>query len=425
MSDQQQNWIAVDQLRIGVYVYIDLGWLDHPFSFNSFKIKSEDQLRTIRSLGLKRLRWDPDKSDPPESAPVSAPVATEPAPIDAEAEAAMIIKKARIERLKQHREQLARVQQAFINATTTARAINRTIFTQPRQTIEKTEQLVRQMVETFLAAPEVAIQVMSEKPGGEEVYLHSVNVTVLSMMVGRELDLSEDEMQILGVGTLFHDIGMAEVPSTIRLKTEPLTRPERDFYELHCQYGLDIAKRVGLPPATHPIIHQHHEFQDGSGYPQRLAGEAINPLARIVVAANHYDSLCNPPNIADALTPHEALSQMFAQQRARFDPKVLQILIRCLGVFPPGTVVRLNNDAVGLVISVNASRPLKPTVIIYDADVPKQEAIIIDLETEPDIGIAQAMRPSQLPHAIYNYLNPRKRVSYYFDAQAGKPAGAG
>lgn len=425
MSDREQNFLPIADLRIGVFVYIDLGWLDHPFSFNSFKIKTEDQIRTIRSLGLKRIRWDPDKSDPPEpeAATPSAPEAAEPPPVDAEAEAAMLIKKARIERLRQHREQIAKVQQAFVSATATARAINKNIYSQPKPTIAQSEQLVQQMVDTFLAAPEVAIQVMSEKPGGEEVYLHSVNVTVLSMMVGRELALSADEMKILGMGCLFHDIGLSEVPTTIRLKTDPLTRAERDFFEQHCQYGLDIAKRVGLPLATHPIIYQHHEFQDGTGYPRKLKGGAIDPLARVVVATNHYDHLCNPANIAEALTPHEALSLMFAQQRVRFDPKVLQILIRCLGVFPPGTVVRLSNGVVGLVVSVNASRPLKPTVIVYDPDVPKEEAIIVDLENEPDIGISQAIRPNQLPAAIHNYLNPRKRVSYYFDADAGKSGG--
>lgn len=456
MTDQDCS-ISTSQLQIGVYVYLDVGWMHHPFSFNNFKIKSEDQIRTIQSLGLDKVRWDPDRSDirplPAGTAPLAAagaavtagasvtagaaaaaategttlPDAAEPPPalpaeVVAANEAAVAAKQVRIERLRVQREQLAMVQQAFVSANATVRAISKDIFSKPKETIAQSEKLVRQMVDTFLSAPEVAIQVMGEKPGGEEVYLHALNVSVLSMMIGRELALPAETMGQLGIGCLFHDIGLTEIPAKILNKVEPLTKSERDFYEMHCTYGVDIARRVGLTEAVQTIIRSHHEFQDGSGYPDRLKGEAINMLARIVVVTSHYDNLCNPVNIAAALTPHEALSLMFAQQRAKFDPKILQIFIRCLGVFPPGTVVRLNNDVVGLVISINAARPLKPSVIIHDPDVPRHEAIIVDLDAEPDISISKAIRPAQLPKAIYDYLSPRKRISYYFDADAGKSA---
>lgn len=429
MADQNY-WITAEQLRVGVYVHLDLGWMDHPFSFNNFKIKSEDQIRTIRGLGLKKLRWDPAKSDakPMPAAPAGAADAaasSPPPPAEAPLEkASLAAKQQRAERLRAHREQLAKVQQAFVAAAATVRSINRGIFSQPQQTIEQSQQLVRAMVDTFLAAPEIAIQVMGDKPGSEEAYFHTLNVSVLAMMLGRELGLGAGEMNLLGVGCLFHDIGLSEVPGKILLKTEALTRAEREFREQHCRYGVDIAQRVGLAPAVQNIIMQHHEFQDGSGYPKGLKGEAVDLLSRVVVIANHYDNLCNPVNLAAALTPHEALSLMFAQQRAKFDPKILQIFIRCLGVFPPGTVVRLSNDVVGLVISINAARPLKPDVIIYDAKVPRHEAIIVDLDAEPDVSISQAIRPSQLPRAIFDYLSPKKRISYYFDADAGKPAAA-
>lgn len=470
---EQDYWITADQLRIGVYVYLDVGWMEHPFSFNNFKIRSDDQIRTIRSLGLKKLRWDPARSDarptakPAVVAPDEAPAADaaaeagagEPAippfgeaelcvpdnaerididvaarrsaalaavaddglaAVEAANKAAIAAKQVRAEKLREHRAQIAKVQEAFFTAAATVRAINKNLFSKPRETVVQSEQLVRQMVDTFLAAPEVAIQVMSEKPG-EEVYLHAINVSVLAMMIGRELGLETERMNTLGVGCLFHDIGLSDVPGKILTKIEPLTRVEREIREMHCSYGVDIAKRVGLAPAVQTIIEQHHEFQDGSGYPKHLKGDAIDLLARIVVIANHYDNLCNPVNLATAMTPHEALSLMFAQQRQRFDPKLLQIFIRCLGVFPPGTVVRLSNDVVGLVVSINAARPLKPNVVIYDAEVPKHEAIIVDLEAEPEISISQAIRPSQLPRPIFDYLSPRKRVSYYFDADAGKP----
>ena len=95
------------------------------------------------------------------------------------------------------------------------------------------------------------------------------------------------------------------------------------------------------------IVQQHHELFDGSGYPQKLKGDAIHPLARIVAIANYYDELCNPSNLADAQTPHEALATMFAKLRTRFDSRLLQIFVRCLGGYPPGTVVQLSNGVIG------------------------------------------------------------------------------
>ena len=149
-------------------------------------------------------------------------------------------------------------------------------------------------------------------------------------------------------------------------------------------------------------------------------GKAL--LARIVAVANYYDELCNPTNIANALTPHEALATMFAKLRAKFDPKLLQVFVRCLGVYPPGTIVQLSNGVIGMVATINTAKPMKPMVVVYDAEIPKEEAILVDLERETDLNIAKAIRPAQVPVDIYNYLSPRKRVSYYFDA--GNPGQA-
>ncbi|HEY6898816.1 MAG TPA: HD domain-containing phosphohydrolase [Rhodocyclaceae bacterium] len=456
-----KNIISVEQLQIGVYVYLDVGWMHHPFSFNNFKIRSEEQLQTIRQLGLQQVRWDPERSDHkplpkgaaapplaaqpavPPAAPAATPTATpaaapaasateaaatpaatvEETPEQAALKASIIAaKQARIERLAEHREQIARVEQAFLSAAAVVKKINQTIFSMPEQTLAEAGALVGEMVDALLAAPDLAIQVMSEKPGAEETYFHSLNVSVLSMILARELHLPAEVVRVVGIGALFHDIGLAEIPPRIVHNPGNLTKAERDFRKLHCQYGADIGRKAGLPSAALQIINQHHERYDGSGYPRQLKGDTIDPLARIVALANTYDKLCNPANIAQALTPHEALALMFGQQRQRHDPKLLQIFIRFMGVYPAGTVVSLSNEAMGLVIAVNAARPLKPTVVVYDPEVPKHEAIVLDLEEEPDINITKAIRPGQLLPAVFDYLSPRRRVSYYFDPGSGPNA---
>lgn len=134
--------------------------------------------------------------------------------------------------------------------------------------------------------------------------------------------------------------------------------------------------------------------------------------------ANYYDELCNPANILTAMTPHEALATMFAKLRTKFDSRLLQIFVRCLGVYPPGTVVQLSNGVIGMVATINTAKPMRPMVVVYDQEIPKEEALLVDLEADAEVNIAKALRPGQLPREIYTYLNPRKQVSYYFDASA-------
>jgi putative nucleotidyltransferase with HDIG domain len=199
------------------------------------------------------------------------------------------------------------------------------------------------MVNSLLADKDIAIHLMNDKIAGEETYYHSLNVSVLAMMLGREMALSDEDIKLLGMGSLLHDIGKMEIPDRIVNKTSELTRPELNLFQLHSQYGEATAIKVGLPKPAADIIMQHHELADGSGYPKGLRIEQISPLARIVIVVNAYDNLCNRPNPADSLSPYEALSFMFKQQRHLYDAKPLSVLVRCLGVYPPGSVVQLSD----------------------------------------------------------------------------------
>jgi putative nucleotidyltransferase with HDIG domain len=424
--------ISLDQLQVGLYVHLDLKWFEHPFAFGHFKIKSEEQIATIRGLGLKSLRFSPALSVcaplPPvvESAAPQAAVAVASPALASEPSPIMLAKRAMMAQMQVRRQDAERIEKAFVHTANTLRDIEKNLYSHPLETVQQASRLVTQIADSILSAPELAIHVMGDKMGGEDVYFHSLNVTMLSIMMARDLKLPVEVVGVLGIGALMHDIGRKEVPDKILKKTEPLTQAERHFYEMHCHYGVVAGQRLHLAPAALTIIREHHELFDGTGYPDKLKGEAISLLSRIVSMANYYDELCNPPAIADALTPHEALSLMFARLRGKFDPKLLQVFIRCLGVYPPGTIVQLSNGAIGMVATVNTARPMKPTVMVYDHDVPKEEAILLDMARETEFNIAKAIRPAQVPREVYNYLSPRKRVSYYFDAssarsEAGKP----
>jgi putative nucleotidyltransferase with HDIG domain len=420
MADE--HYLTMDQLQVGLYVQLDLKWFEHPFAFSQFKIKSEDQIKTLLTLGLKQVRYSPELSDgkPParQAASSGAPPAVAATSAAPELSPVMLAKRAMMEQMKLRRQAAERIEKAFVNTAHTLRDIEKNIYSRPAETVQQASKLISDITDSILSAPELAIHVMGDKMGGEELYFHSLNVTMLSMMMARDLKLPVEVVGALGLGALLHDIGRKEVPDKILRKTEPLTQAERNFYEMHCHFGVEIGQKLRLTAPVLAVIREHHELFDGTGYPAKLKAEAIGLLSRIVVIANYYDELCNPPLIADALTPHEALSLMFAKLRGKFDAKLLQVFIRCLGVYPPGTIVQLSNGVIGMVTTVNTSRPMKPMLVVYDADVPKDEAIMLDMERETEVNIAKAIRPAQVPREVYSYLSPRKRVSYYFDAAA-------
>jgi hypothetical protein len=93
-------------------------------------------------------------------------------------------------------------------------------------------------------------------------------------------------------------------------------------------------------------------------------------------------------------------------------------MIRALGVYPPGSIVKLSNDEIAIVTSVNPLKTLRPWVMLYDAAVPRQEAVMVDLDKETGLSIAKCLRPMLLPPAVYAYLSPRKRITYFFDSDS-------
>jgi hypothetical protein len=115
------------------------------------------------------------------------------------------------------------------------------------------------------------------------------------------------------------------------------------------------------------------------------------------------------------MTPHEALSKIFTTNKLQFDNPSITAFIHMMGIYPPGSVVQLTDDRYALVVSVNSARPIKPCVVIHDSSIPRDDALVINLEHEKDLGIRRSLKPVQLPKAAYDYLSPRKRLCYFFE----------
>lgn len=426
ITDRRDHYAFPDQLRIGLHICLDLPWFLHPFTLNSFKVSSEEQIRKLRALNVPRFRYDPELSDTRPDGPEPNPrVGADAAAADNAAESgnqpdpAMAEKTARVRQLREHRLAMARTEKAFMKAVTVMYRLNKNLLAYPRETLEEMGDLIDQMVTLFLEHPQVTLQVMGDKCGGEDVYYHGLNVSILCMMLAKELNFTHEQARLLGAGALLHDVGLTDIPAGIlRKPPEEYTRPERDLRAMHVEYGVRIGRRAHVQPEVLSIIAQHHELADGSGYPGGLTLEQITPLARVVSLVNFYDNLCNPIDLAQAMTPHGALSFIFSRRKTKFDAQVLQLMIRSLGVYPPGSIVKLSNEAVAVVVSVNPKKSLRPWVLLHDAAVPREEAIMLNLDTETDVSIAKAIRPALLPPAVYAYLSPRKRITYFFDVDS-------
>ena len=145
--------------------------------------------------------------------------------------------------------------------------------------------------------------------------------------------------------------------------------------------------------------------------------------ARILALVNRYDNLCNPIRPSTAMTPHESLAMIFAQLKTRFDAATLSAFIRMMGVYPPGSIVQLVDDRFAIVVSVNSARPLKPRVMVHDVGVSRHEALILDLEHAPQVGIRRSLKPAALPASSMDFLAPRQRVGYFFEQALDTPNG--
>ena len=413
MSEFEQR-ISIDQVRVGLYIRLE-DWMEHPFLFSSFKIRNEKQIQVLRSLGMQHVIYVREKSDlPPLSPPKVDTPPPPPPPPDPEVAAMWQAKKERREKLAQQREALGRCEKKFTDGILGVKSLLRNLFSRPAESIQQAQTLVSDMVDSLLEEKDVVLHLMNAKSGDEGAYYHALNVTMLALILGKEAQLSPSELRDLGLGTLLHDMGKERVPSQILLKKTPWTMAERNFYQQHVLYGVEMARQLpDITAGALEVVAMHHEFLDGSGFPGKLKADRIGRTARIAGIANAFDNYCNRANQADSMTPAEAVGHMFKREQGKYDPDLMQLFVRSMGVYPPGSIVQLSNGLIGLVMSVNPNKLLHPSVLLYDPEVPKEEALWLDLAEERDLSVEKTLRPAELDNSVFDYLEPRSRVSYY------------
>ena len=421
MADSSLPTIAVDRLRVGMFVVLDVGWQQHPFPFNSFKLRTGEQLNVLRSLGLDKVRYDPERSDvaplPPSTS--LAPTVAEIAPPAAESEtkAPEVAPPAWRDLLAEQNAALQRCESRYRDAVDHYRRLCKRALTDPAQAREAADGVVRGLVSEVQVDHEVTLRVLSDTLG-EHGSSHAVNVAVLSALLARACDFGEPAMSDVVRAALLHDVGKQRLPSFIQRETPELNDFERKTFRRHVEFSVETARRLGLSPASVRAIEEHHEAMDGSGYPFGMRGEQISPAGRLLGLINRYENLVSPGEKEPGMTPHDALAHIYARERARFDPRMLALFVKMMGVYPPGSLVELSDERLAIVVSALPGAALTPRVMIVDDPKSTEHSLAIDLNEQPELRIQRSLKADELDADWARLVRRTGRGGYYIDAVA-------
>ena len=229
--------------------------------------------------------------------------------------------------------------------------------------IDSVKTVVSQLVETIVTNPDTMIWLSHLKDKDEYTAIHSVNVCILSLTFGRTIGLSESELNILGLGALLLDIGKSKIPGNILKKPDSLSENEYLLVKAHAFLGyaiLDESKT--MPEDALQIILNHHERLDGSGYPNCRRGDEISKLTRIVSIVDAFDAMTSDRCYKNAFQPQHALNEIYNMAPDKFDQELVEGFIKCIGIYPVGSIVELNTGHTGVVVKLNEKNRLKPIV---------------------------------------------------------------
>ena len=269
--------------------------------------------------------------------------------------------------------------------------------------------MVDSFIESVFRNEAAAAAICKLKAFDEYTYTHCINVSVLAVILGRRLGLDRETLKILGMAGVFHDVGKAVMPSKVLNKPGKLTEAEMDIMRTHPERGFHILdQQEDMPDAVLRVCLEHHERVDGSGYPRGIKGEALGELSRIVAVVDVYDALTSKRVYKDALPPAKVLAMMYKWREEHYYPGVLEQFIKCLGVYPVGSLVRLSSGDHGVVLAQNEDTPLHPVVrVVFDEKFRhKTPAFRLDLADQKEDAqeVVEVLNPAERNIDVYRLL---------------------
>ncbi len=227
---------------------------------------------------------------------------------------------------------------------------------------------------------------------------HAINTTIIAIIGGRQFGLDEKELMLLGIAGLLHDIGMLKIPQNILNKKGKLTDEEYNIIKSHPIAAFKQMNKAKIfNKDVLDAVLQHQEQFDGNGYPRRIKGDKINIYARILAIADSFEAQIAYRVYRKSKTGYSAMKTVLSEALNKFDPKVLRAFLTILSIYPPGTLVQMNDNSIGAVASINSDAPLRPKVkIIVDIFGDKiVDHVIKDLRDGDELFIAHVLNKDE------------------------------
>ena len=370
--------IEVTELRLGMYIHEFCGsWVDHSFWKPNFLLSSERELQRIAGSNISELWIDTDKG--------GDICETEPNELSDEHDTASQAPAQAIEGLTPPRVSMQEEIAQALKLCSRSKAAVVEMFSDLRMgravELEGIGGLVEDISNSLLRNSHALISVARLKQSDEYTYMHSVAVCGLMIALARQLGFSAEQVKEAGMAGLLHDVGKLAIPIAILNKPGKLSDTEFDTVRGHPEAGAEmLLGSQHFSSQTLDVCLHHHEKYDGSGYPHRLAGEQISLFARMGAICDVYDAITSDRPYKEGWCPALSIRKM-AEWSGHFDKKIFHAFVKCIGIYPVGTLVCLESGRIGVVTEQNDQSLLTPKVKVFFSARSKMpiEQTVVDL----------------------------------------------
>jgi HD-GYP domain-containing protein (c-di-GMP phosphodiesterase class II) len=359
--------ISAGELRIGMFIaQLDRPWTETPFLFQGFYIHHADEIEELRRY-CAHVFVDPDRSEQTPQSEEESRTITRVTNLRKPTEVASDERRARpsYEVELPVEEEMPAAKSIYTETVKAAREIIDHLQQSGELNMELAEQVVAPVMNSVLRNPNAMTWLARMKSLDSYIYQHSVNSCVWGLAFGRHLGLDKQSIYEMGLGCMLFDVGKTQLSPLLLAKTSALTDAEMRVMQTHVEHGVAILRNT--PGATERMINMvrsHHERFDGSGYPDGLKGNEIPTFAKIAGMVDCYDALVSHRPYAAQLSSYDAVREIYKWRGNLFQPEVVEQFMQVVGAFPTGSLVELNTGAVGVVISQNESRRLRPRLML-------------------------------------------------------------